>query len=127
MCDECLPYMEEGFTHAVNACPLLQGAYCGYCTVNGHYMTKCPNRPIARRFRKDPIPSEKPEPITKNLAIIGHNNLTYMEYLGFHGIEPKLKLEENKELVKQHLAKHGYELAESQMPPTKTGKNIVSK
>jgi hypothetical protein len=42
-----------------------------------------------------------------------------MEYLAFHGMEPKLKREENKELVKRHLAKRGFELAESQMPPTK--------
>ncbi len=116
MCDECAPYMENGFTHVPNACPLLQGAYCGYCTINGHYMSKCPNKP-KRRVRKEAIPSVTPPPPSKPLAIIGHNNLTYMEHLAYHGIEPKLKLEENKELVKQHLAKHGFELAESQFPP----------
>ena len=119
MCDECKPYMEEGFTHGLNACPLLQAAYCSYCTINGHYMHKCPNKP-KRRVRTEAIPSVTPPPPTKPIAIIGHNNLTYMEYLAFHGMEPKLKREENKDLVKKHLAKRGFELAESQMPlPTK--------
>ncbi len=77
-------------------------------------MNKCLNRPKPRKFRKDPIPSEPPLPDPKPIAILGHNNLTYMEYLGYHGIEPKLKIEENKELVKKHLARRGYELAEQQ-------------
>lgn len=118
MCDECHKYMDEDFTHAPNACPFLQAAYCPYCCINGHYVSKCPNKPTGRRFRKDPIPSVTPPPLTTPLMILGHSNLTYMEYLGLNGIEPKLKIEENKELVKKHLAKHGYELAESQMPPT---------
>jgi hypothetical protein len=126
MCDECRPYTDAGFTHAADACPYLQAAYCSYCAINGHYMHKCPNRPKPRKFRKDPIPSVAPLPDTTPIAIIGHNNLTYMEYLGYHGIEPKLKIEENKELVKRHLAKRGYELAEQQTPNEKP-KNTSTK
>ena len=91
-------------------------------------MNKCPNKPKPRTFRKDPIPSALPLPDPKPIAIIGHNNLTYMEYLGYHGIEPKLKIEENKELVKKHLTKRGYELAEQQMPnPNPKPKNTATK
>ena len=91
-------------------------------------MSKCPNHPKPRTFRKDAIPSVTPVPLVKPIVIITHNNLNYIEHLSFYGIEPKLKIEENKELLKQHLAKNGYELADVQSPAkVQSSKNVASK
>ncbi len=113
MCTHCFKMLGVPIRHGAEQCPILQAAYCTTCSMNGHFTTQCPNRPIQPLFTAQAIPNESQQQDNQPTICIGHTQEAYEQYCKTHGIPKAEKVSDTFARVKQHCASKGFKLTEA--------------